>query len=413
MKKDNKTGGFTLIEVIIAVTILAIITTPLLRMFTSAAKTNAKAKKVMQATTIAQNIVEDFKAYSMEDLSRKINNYNKDETGADFDIKITNAQDGTFEALISEEIDSKPTKLAKHSSMTAKTQTIGTDVILLSSKFVGNADTDPYCFVLKGVSLENSPTKYDAIVRLNCGYKSDVANISSMNEAYNAYYVEPSDERTTVAEKFSLRVPGNIVGTTELESSLSKTITVKIENNDDDNQVVTLSTDYTTSSTYVTDNTYSVSSKIIFNNFVSKQELKSVYIYYYPIYGSDARDNFKIINTTGEKINVYLIAMNKNGAVATPGQQAAYRARLNVYENDLCITESFAYTKILSNIEQAKWNGTAAINGLGNINPENFKYDATVWIYENGAISNDGPDNYKIDSGKYVMKLTASKLDLG
>lgn len=59
-KKANQ--GFSLVEVVIAIAILAIVALPLFSAFAQSAKTNAKARKIMNATNLAQNIVEDIKA---------------------------------------------------------------------------------------------------------------------------------------------------------------------------------------------------------------------------------------------------------------------------------------------------------------------------------------------------------------
>ena len=59
-KKANQ--GFSLVEVVIAIAILAIVALPLFSAFAQSAKTNAKARKIMNATNLAQNIVEEIKA---------------------------------------------------------------------------------------------------------------------------------------------------------------------------------------------------------------------------------------------------------------------------------------------------------------------------------------------------------------
>lgn len=59
-KKANQ--GFSLVEVVIAIAILAIVALPLFSAFAQSAKTNAKAREIMNATNLAQNIVEEIKA---------------------------------------------------------------------------------------------------------------------------------------------------------------------------------------------------------------------------------------------------------------------------------------------------------------------------------------------------------------
>lgn len=66
--KEKNNSGFTLVELLVAIAILAIVVTPLLYSFVSGARLNAKSKRIMEATTVAQNVMEDIKATSLEDL---------------------------------------------------------------------------------------------------------------------------------------------------------------------------------------------------------------------------------------------------------------------------------------------------------------------------------------------------------
>ena len=52
----NKNAGFSLLELLIAVTILAIITIPMLHMFVTSAKINGKSRITLRATVLAQDI---------------------------------------------------------------------------------------------------------------------------------------------------------------------------------------------------------------------------------------------------------------------------------------------------------------------------------------------------------------------
>ncbi len=60
MKKDNKNKGFTLIEIVVAIAVLAIAITPILTSFVTSAKLNVKSQKLMAATNIQQSIMEGF-----------------------------------------------------------------------------------------------------------------------------------------------------------------------------------------------------------------------------------------------------------------------------------------------------------------------------------------------------------------
>ena len=67
-KKKMNNKGMTLIEVLVAMAILAIIVTPTLRMFSTSSGMNLRAKKVQRATSMGESIMETFKAYTMEQL---------------------------------------------------------------------------------------------------------------------------------------------------------------------------------------------------------------------------------------------------------------------------------------------------------------------------------------------------------
>ena len=66
-KKRNNLG-LSLVELLIAVTILAIIIVPLLHVFVSSANLNLKSKRTMKATMISENIMEEFEDLTIEEL---------------------------------------------------------------------------------------------------------------------------------------------------------------------------------------------------------------------------------------------------------------------------------------------------------------------------------------------------------
>lgn len=63
---DNK--GFTLVEVIIAVMVLAVVIVPLFHSFVSSHRINGKSKQYMRATTLAQDEMEIFERQKIADL---------------------------------------------------------------------------------------------------------------------------------------------------------------------------------------------------------------------------------------------------------------------------------------------------------------------------------------------------------
>ena len=66
IREDN--SGFSILEVLIAVMVLAIIIVPMFHSFVSSHRMNAKSKQIMRATTLAQNEMEIFEKEKIEDL---------------------------------------------------------------------------------------------------------------------------------------------------------------------------------------------------------------------------------------------------------------------------------------------------------------------------------------------------------
>lgn len=66
LNKNNK--GFTLLELILTVVILALVTAPFLSSFVTASRTNLKSKRIQEANELGEYIIEQFKATSVEQL---------------------------------------------------------------------------------------------------------------------------------------------------------------------------------------------------------------------------------------------------------------------------------------------------------------------------------------------------------
>lgn len=66
LNKNNK--GFTLLELILTVVILALVAAPFLSSFASASKANLKSKRIQEANELGEYIIEQFKATSVDQL---------------------------------------------------------------------------------------------------------------------------------------------------------------------------------------------------------------------------------------------------------------------------------------------------------------------------------------------------------
>ena len=68
MRKELNNKGFSLVELLIATVILAIIVAPLLHSFVTAAHTTVRSRQIGDATLVSENIAEMVEATSLTQL---------------------------------------------------------------------------------------------------------------------------------------------------------------------------------------------------------------------------------------------------------------------------------------------------------------------------------------------------------
>jgi prepilin-type N-terminal cleavage/methylation domain-containing protein len=83
MVRDNK--GMSLVEVIVAITILSLVVVPVLQAMTTATIYNAKARVRQDLTLTAESIMETFKGYDLESLVDMFNDKDKNVAGINDD----------------------------------------------------------------------------------------------------------------------------------------------------------------------------------------------------------------------------------------------------------------------------------------------------------------------------------------
>ena len=71
-KRKLNNAGLTLVEILVAVAIFSIAIVPLMYGFVFSAMNNAKAKHLQQTSTLAYTIIENCKAYTMEEIETKV-----------------------------------------------------------------------------------------------------------------------------------------------------------------------------------------------------------------------------------------------------------------------------------------------------------------------------------------------------
>lgn len=301
MKKDNK--GFTLLELLVAVIILAIVVTPMLHSFVTSYRVNARSREIMRATTLAQNEMEIFEKEKLEVLL-------DNET---YDYEWT------------------PTTYTSGSGSDEKEHTAYT--------FTYN----------KGIiNDETGREMYDVVVKLDPESALDTDLYHDQNTAELLYmntlsgvdsgaYVQSirSDDKGGEDEEayeffYKCQVPNAVTGNKrsmeEFAKNVKRTITLKIEKVEQhgvETTVVKVKYEYICTFDEVPDDyrkyPLGAGDKIIFNNSQTLDdkgkpvELKSVYLFYAPRYNTyypNDSENIVIENKEKLPVNIYIIRQN-------------------------------------------------------------------------------------------------------
>lgn len=77
-KKIKNNKGFSLVELLVTMAVIAIVTIPLLQTFVVSNRINSSAKRTQNATDLAQNIAEQFSAISLDKLKSTYSHFDKD-----------------------------------------------------------------------------------------------------------------------------------------------------------------------------------------------------------------------------------------------------------------------------------------------------------------------------------------------
>ncbi len=161
LKKSNNDKGFTLLEVLISVTILAIIIAPLLAVFTSSITTTALSQDILDGTYISQNIYERMLAddyRTLLKLSSDKQSFDSDGNGTDdCYVQVILYPDGVYSSLTPEP---NPSYLHINfvddeiilfgDSGTSSTINTGTQIASLADISITNSSTSPIVQVQVG-----------------------------------------------------------------------------------------------------------------------------------------------------------------------------------------------------------------------------------------------------------------------
>lgn len=327
---NQKNKGFTLVEVLIAMTVLAIIVVPLLRAFSTSANVNAKAGRLMDANNISQNIMEELKAEGLGAI----------------------AESGALGAYMFEKVNLR-----------------GDDE---DANRVRYANTEE--LVVDG-------TSYIAEIALTVNEfgQKNLAKLNSMNEENCAYYVQPEDMDQKAAEEFQVRNATYAYGpdVSQKDSNyflehMSREILINVSAD-----AVDVVYNYTIPEGFTTeaDRTYTVKTRI-YDEALSEETLQAVSLCFYPFPYYEEGNSFITINNTYKDIELYLIEQEV--------EEGFQKEKIQIAQKD---TAGSSYTtSIYTNLKNEDFASidsdcTIQYGDLDNKTSTDVLYDVVISIY--------------------------------
>ena len=425
-KKELNNQGVTLVELLVAVAIIGIIVGPFLHAFVSSIQTNSKARNSLRATTVAQDIVEVIKAYEIEELGYQFNFPDK----GFHVIHNGSVSGGSVEEVLYSggAYTSANPSIMPVNPLTDPHASVYSGDSGNTYTFLGQS-SGIYYFTMSNLSFENK--KYDALITLSANaYKAGgtstvrpndepVVTIDKMDNFKDAYYVQKTgmdaEMVTTLNNKIS---PGNTI----LQADVSRTITIDISNTvvSGKPDLTKVSVSYNYVGTVTGDPTQSKDDGkevTIFNNKISGEPLKHIYLFYFPLYSGWKSDNIVIKNNDNVPVVVHLVKqMDPDPLVSVTSLENTYHMNLSVQENNGFGMVTNAVTSFQTNLNvnmtnqnpvnqaNVKFNGASCnlseleTYGIVKKETKDRLFDIYVDVYQEGSAIAGFPSDKKLVS---------------
>lgn len=330
MRKRKKSlsdqRGMSLVEMLVAITILVIVVVPLLHAFVTSAFTNRKARIQLEATRVAEDVMENVKS---EELEKLLDGYTPDASGVyKLEYKNQDINGKQYDAYVTlnpaDYIASDPSAVGVTDYNSKETTQVLDTSNRSTASYIMKPDMDD------GIAADSFP---GATWNFPAGLFADSA-----------------------ACKAALLKKGD---------GMDRIITVKIDKDAADITSVNISIEYTYEYTYggttekkTVDPVYE---QTIYESQNPSVKLKNLYIYYEPIYHSSAasmpKETFRIENPNLVPVDVYLLRQNKSvlhagdtSVVDDTQASGTYGIRVQVIEPRTTYTPGDYVTRIHANL---------------------------------------------------------------
>ena len=314
LSSDNR--GLTLIELIVAVTILAIIVVPILHAFVTGAGTERKSQIYGDATNAAQNLIEQIQATDADSI---LKNANAVASGASF--YTYNGTDGTYTSVGQTASKSNvyylgiPNFKYGDSTFDALITMDVTDAINSKDVSVSNS---------MGAYLDMSAAdaNAEAVLKAECGGLVDPSTLTA----------------EILTRSITMNIPEPVTANTyTIDVSFDYTATISYTGNDEGNKPITLKYSFAhteKSSASVIPDANTVVGSPIFSAYMFFDGYKKANI---------SAETILINNKTGSDINIFIVNTSKVTAPATFSELVWYK-----YQNfnDVTPVNSLVFTNL-------------------------------------------------------------------
>ena len=386
LKKDRQrrqlnNNGMTLVEVIITVTLLAVVSGFILSAFLSSMRMATKSRDLHRATTVAQNIMEGINLktaeemafefnypYLLTDAGAKVDNFNVyPSTMFQFEPQYSVGELTQWTDPVSGDtslnIVGTERTLNAYKALCLDKVTNAYDIACTRSAYLSDRTTKNFDFLedLDGKyiyymrNIRNDGRYYNAKITLNAApYRSsgasgisvnsdELISVPTIDSTYDAVEIMRRNLDTEAIQELQIANQGADVSL----DNLHRIITVDIENalmamgEGQYRTKVKVSYEY-----YFTkpDSTNSdllppIPTNTVFDNEGDEdiKQLRNIYLYYYPMYKSGSNtDSIVINNNTNMDVDVFIIKQEKEDSALNQHQlmtdEQSYKVTLNVKE---------------------------------------------------------------------------------
>ena len=345
MKRRDKNSGFALVELIIAIAILAIAVTPLVTNFIQSSKMNLEGRKSLNAMNLAQDMMEGMGGYKSEEVVELI----WDVTHA---VSEEEGEESSEEGEESSEEAAKSllgTLLPKASKCGSIAFYTGDDWALQSEvegdvkfKDVEFDKTKPFGFEFSNVEIvvDDTYNKYDVELLLDPTGNDqkafngrDLASVSEINQYYDAIFTMPETEVNDAIGSLKADSTDSSIPVESYKGQISRKTYIEIENlgsDDNPNYRIGVRREYRPidpDALKLPDDAVQSYDSSNISKMDPNKLPRSIYFYFEGMEGATYsnndstdpwREEIKISNTTGENITVYLIRTQKVDDLGNP-----------------------------------------------------------------------------------------------